>query len=160
MLIDLRTTVLAAITMLVVSTGSAQTSTPSDGKAWLHLPTAEQSACPWQELWPSDFYPVSERNLASAIRELDRTSFVPLSASEAKRLVGATYENRRGRKPYLIRALYAFHGTGQYSLSRCKDFLIVSHGSLGSQFECHKDALVVNLAFKPAELFTSVSVAK
>jgi hypothetical protein len=66
-----------------------------------------------------------------------------------------------GTKPYLTRGVYLNRGTGGFSVYILEDQLLVRHGSLGhSGVPMKRQALVVQLKRKPAEVFATCSMAE
>ncbi|MES2695120.1 MAG: hypothetical protein V4773_16725 [Verrucomicrobiota bacterium] len=90
---------------------------------------------------------------------LARKSFIEISEQTAAAYTGHYYRCPPGKKPFLVRAVYAFGGTGSYMVVRHHDSVWVQHDSLGSApMTINKSALVVNLDFVPNEAYATVSV--
>jgi hypothetical protein len=68
---------------------------------------------------------------------------------------------RRAPRPYLVRAVRGFEGTGTYIARDCGDTLSVFHGSLGSERPPRRPTtLIVFLTHMPIRVNATYSVAE
>lgn len=145
----------------LVAASTAFAADLNDGKAWLHPapPTCRSSSL--KELPASDFFEVAaSKEYVAEVRDLERRRFVPLTQETAHYFTGDYYRCPSGKRPFLVRAVFAHGGTGNYTLHRCGNALLVSHASLGTTTIYRRSALVVNLSFTPTDVYTAVSVAE
>jgi hypothetical protein len=104
---------------------------------------------------------VAESKESEAEALLEAVSTVEITAAQAFDLIGEPLPEVAGTIPYLTRAVYLTKGTGSFSVSSCKDWLHVVHGSLGSGgYRMKRQALVLQLDRAPAKVFVSCSMAK
>jgi hypothetical protein len=85
--------------------------------------------------------------------------FKELSEEQAKRLV-SHYSCPAGKRPFLVRAVYARDGVGAFRVERRANSLIVLWGSiLGFDHRDHtgQSALVVNLDSAPVVIYNQLS---
>ena len=128
------------------------------GAEWEAQPPSEKSNA--QELNAEDFYEVSASKEAIAVLfDLKTDSIMPLTESRAQWYTGHYYKCKKGKKPYLVRAIYGQGGTGRYTLSKIGTSLWVMHGSLGAP-AMHRSALIVNLDFEPTSVYVTRSIAR
>ena len=127
------------------------------GSEWQARPPTENSEK--KALNDEDFYEVSASKEAIAVFDLKTESILPLTEDTAKWYTGHYYKCAKGKKPYLIRAIYGQGGTGGYSLYRIGSALWISHGSLGSP-AMNRSALIVNLDFEPTNIYVTRSIAR
>jgi len=132
-----------------------------DGKAWLHPAPSTCTFENWKELPDSDYFEVpASKEYVAELRDLTHKRFVLLTQETAQYYIGEHYLRPSGKRPFLVRAVFANGGTGSFKLYRCGDALLVSHSSLGHAAVYYRSALVVNLAFTPKDVYTDVQVAE
>jgi hypothetical protein len=128
--------------------------------SWLSEPPPEAFLRKHPVVSERDFYEVVASMRGNSESELRKKAFIPITEDQAKKYVGVHFACPAGKRPFLVRALYAFAGTGRFSLSKFERGLVVIHESLGSEFVTFRSALVVNLDSEPSHLYVSVSVAQ
>src|SRR5262249_43929072 len=125
-------------------------------KDWLNSPpdisTLEQGA---KELPETDFFEVRVTRLMAAVDILKEKPAVALSEELARYYAGPLYKVEQGKKPYLVRALFANY-TGKHTLFYRDGNLLVRHDSLGHHFEPQFSPLIVNLSNEPKKVFVYV----
>ncbi len=125
-------------------------------KNWLNNPssvsTFQQRAA---EIPETDFFEVRVTRLMTAIDRLKEKSAVALTEDLARSYVGPLYKAEQGKKPYLVRALFANY-TGKHTLFWQDGNLLVRHDSLGHHLEPQFSPLVVNLPAEPKKVFVYV----
>ena len=147
--------------LLLAIASTALAADSSDGKAWLYPAPSTFSSASWKELPDSDIFEVvASKEYVAEVRDLVRSRFVPLTQEVARYFTGDYYRCPSGKRPFLVRAVFAHGGTGGYTLFRSGNTLLVSHASLGRTVVYNRSALVVNLAFTPTDVYTEVSVAE
>jgi bla regulator protein blaR1 len=117
----------------------------------------------WSILPRPDVYEVGASKLdLSSIRELPPSGFRALKEPEAIHFTGAYYSCPSGKRPYLIRAVYARSGFGQFRAERRGSSLAIVWGAplalqIARSGEYQSSAVVVNLDFTPDEVYTELS---
>ena len=106
----------------------------------------------------ADHYEVVASMRANAESELQKKQFVVLSEAQARKFTGPYYSCPNGKRPYLVRALFGFAGTGAFYVYRSGQEICVSHESLGTEFVSARSALIVNLDFDPTAIYVTVSI--
>ena len=106
----------------------------------------------------ADHYEVVASMRANSESKLQEKHFVVLSEAQARKFTGAYYLCPKGKRPYLVRALFGFAGTGAFYVYRSGREICVSHESLGTKYFSARSALVVNLDFEPTTIYVSVSI--
>ena len=130
-----------------------------NGKDWLNSPDIKDIYSEnYPEIKPTDFYEVVPTKEGTAIYRLKNTNLQKITDELAIWYTGHYYQCENGKQPYLVRAVYGHGGTGEYRLKRIEEALLITHGSLGKRNVYNKSALIVNLDFKPKELFIEVSI--
>lgn len=84
---------------------------------------------------------------------------VPISEQMAQKYTGGHYRAVRGKKAYLLRALYISGGTGGFDVYRLGNAIWVMHGCLGGGQPLSRSALVVNLDFMPKKVYVTAVVS-
>ena len=107
-----------------------------------------------------DIFEVVASMRENAEAELQKIPLIPLSHAQARKFTGAYYSCPKGKRPYLIRALFGYGGTGKFWVYQIKREIWVLHESLGQDFTSTRTGLVVNLDFDPAKAYVTVSIAK
>jgi hypothetical protein len=131
-----------------------------DAAKWIKEPPKLDAATKKEEVAPTDFFEVVASKAGVAISDLTKKEFVALSENDARWFTGAYYSCPKGKKPFLVRAVFGYGGTGRYRLERIGDALLVSHSSLGDELVASRSALVVNLEFSPTAVYSTVSIAR
>lgn len=70
------------------------------------------------------------------------------------------YFQSEQKKLYIVRSVYGHGGTGNYTVSRLGNNLLIEHSSLGQEIVYHKSALILNLEFEPKEIYIICSIGK
>lgn len=91
---------------------------------------------------------------------LAKERFAEVSCEDANFLVGGHFTCEQGKRPILIRAVYANGGTGNFSIHYKKRILFIHHGSMGSPEMIINIPLIINLPFTPTDLFAWASGVK
>jgi hypothetical protein len=107
-----------------------------------------------------DIYEVVASMRGNAEAELQKIPLIPLSVAQARKFTGAYYSCPKGKRPYLVRALFGFAGTGKFWVYQIKREIWVLHESLGQDLTSARTALVLNLDFDPARAYVTVSIIK
>ncbi len=94
----------------------------------------------------------------NAESELQKKQFVVLSEAQARKFTGIYYSCPKGKRPFLVRALFGYAGTGAFYVYRSGREICVAHESLGTEFFSARSALVVNLDSEPTAIYVSVSI--
>jgi hypothetical protein len=129
------------------------------GREWLRPPSGTKSADGWIPVPATDVYEVvASKEIVAVIHDLTDERCVPLSEEQARYFTGHYYRKEGGTRSFLVMAVYGQGGTGEYTVSRRGDDLLVSHGSLGRHSAFHRSALVVNLDLQPQEVFVTASI--
>ncbi|EEF57367.1 hypothetical protein [Pedosphaera parvula] len=127
------------------------------GKDWLRTPPDPKGK--WTQIPEQDIYEVvASKETVAVVSELAKKRFVELSDEQARFFTGHYFHSSKGKKPYLLRAVYGHGGTGKYTVSRNGSSVLVLHGSLGHSDASHKSALVVNLDFVPIETYVETEI--
>lgn len=85
--------------------------------------------------------------------------FVAITEEQAKIYVGEAYRCPKGKRPYLVRALFISGGTGGFTVYQWDKNIWVFHGCLGGGGGLNKSAVVVNLEFNLAKVYVSAEVS-
>jgi hypothetical protein len=132
-----------------------------DGASWIAAPPPEFAADEANAIPATDVFEVVASKVHVAIdRRLAPTPIVAVSETAAQYFTGAYYSCPRGKRPFLIRAVYGFGGTGTFRVFKSGRSVWVIHQSLGDGVVAHKSALVINLEFEPEHVYTTVSVVR
>lgn len=94
----------------------------------------------------------------NAESELQKNTFIPLSDVKARKYTGHYYICPKGKRPYLVRAVAGFAGTGKFQVYRVGQSIWVAHESLGRGWASARTAMVVNLDFEPTAAYATVSI--
>lgn len=128
---------------------------------WLRPLLTEKHADKWIVIEESDYYEVVVSKEASAMNSgLIENQFVSIDEVDAKGFTGFYYRSSKQKKPYLVRSVYGYGGTGNYIVLRRGNDLLIEHNSLGGGVNYHKSALIINLDFKPEKIFITCSIGK
>ena len=87
-------------------------------------------------------------------------AFLAISEARSKKYTGHYYSCPPGKRPYLVRGVFGFAGTGAFYVYKVDRALWVSHESLGTDFVSSRTALIVNLDFEPSAAYATVSIAE
>lgn len=101
---------------------------------------------------------VPESKMQDAASRLAEKNFLILDEGLTEYYLPGEYEPDPERTPFLVRAVYGWRGTGQFSIFWCGNDLVVSHGSLGRSWEEHDTALIVNLGKHPESVFVTMGI--
>jgi hypothetical protein len=132
-----------------------------DARLWIiRPPDTKYGPDERKALDQSDVFEVVASKVSVAISsELSKKQIVQVSEQTAMYYTGTYYRCPQGKKPYLVRAVYTFGGTGSYLVVRHLDSIWVEHHALGRAPFLHtKSALVVNLEFAPFAAYATASV--
>lgn len=100
------------------------------------------------------FHEVASSLQPKAQNLLKQKSIVALSLAQAKTFTSGQFKQVKGKRPYLVRAVYLNKETGAFSVFLHGKKLVVSHNSLGrSAVPMKRQALVVYLSAQPTEVF-------
>jgi hypothetical protein len=132
-----------------------------DGAKWIRIPPSNanqtnEDAGLIQEV----FEVVASKASAATTADLGKSAIVSLTPGRAKYFTGEYYRCSAGKKPYLVRAVYGFGGSGAYRVRRVGQSLVVTHESIGEEATYSKSALIVNLDFEPKEVYVVASIVK
>jgi hypothetical protein len=117
----------------------------------LNLPTVRKT----------EIYEVVPTKIETAIVwDLGKVSFAVLSCEAADFLVGGHYSCEDGKKPVLVRAVYANGGTGNFTVHFDSSTVYVHHGSLGDLGVVRNLPVIVSLPFIPLDVVAWASSAK
>jgi len=127
---------------------------------WSHpIPDSARWENPAEKIPEAAFFEVvASKQRAAEHRLIDREARA-LSDNEVAYFGGRDFRCMEHRSPYLIRARYENGGTGNFTIERFGQHLLVSHGSLGEPSGVKRSALVVCLDFRPAHVYTQLSGA-
>jgi len=126
---------------------------------WLRPMLTEKALDKWTIIPKTDYFEVVISQEASAMNAgLVENPFVPIDDVDAKRLTGFYYQSPKPKKAYLIRSVYGYGGNGEYAVFRRGNDLLIEHSSLGSEVNYRKSAIIVNLDFKPEQVFIVCSI--
>lgn len=113
----------------------------------------------WQMLDFKQLHQVVPDQQAAAEKLLETSAALEITTQQAADLVGQPLPDIPGVKPYLTRGLYL--NPGGFSVYLRNDRLLISHASMGhSQVPMKRQALVLQLAQPPAEVFVTCSMAE
>src|SRR6185369_6094341 len=125
-------------------------------KDWLsshsHIEDFQKGA---QQVSETSFFEVRVTRLWTAVDSLSDRQVLPLSEDLARYYAGPLYRSEDGKKPYLVRGLFANY-TGSHTLYSRGSSLLITHSSLGHSFEPQFSPLVVNLPSEPKKVFIYV----
>ena len=97
--------------------------------------------------------------MAEAI--LKSSPILELTTKQASRLADRPITPPRGRKPFLVRALYLNAHNGRYDVYESQSRLWVVHTSLGARsYPMRHSALVVILDGRPANVYVTASMGE
>lgn len=138
-------------------------------------PFAAMAATPdsWITEWPlpisttkkeqmslADIFEVVASMKGNAEADLQKKTFLAISEVQAKWFTGRYYSCPAGKRPYLVRGVFGFAGTGRFFVYKVDRALWVLHESLGTDFVSSRTALIVNLDFEPTAAYATVSIAQ
>lgn len=109
----------------------------------------------------TDVYKVVSYREPSAEILLSQKSAIPISISSARSFLNLSVKRSDAKKPYLVRAIYASEGAGNFNVYAQKGSLWVIHQSVGvrvGQFK--RQALVVFLKDEPKKVFVQWSMVQ
>ena len=142
--------------LFVVCSASAGFSATPD--AWIMEPPPKIAAARKIEVPAGDAFEVVASMAEHAKSELRKKTFVAISDQQARKFTGPYYSCPKSKRPFLVRAVAGFAGTGTFHIFRVSDSIWVSHESLGEGFTSSPTAFVVNLDFVPESAYASVSI--
>ncbi len=131
----------------------------ADGDSWL-TPKIERELhdLRYYALPETDFFEVGASKLELAIDELSERSFVALDELLLAELCGTTYRPQKGKKPYLVRAVYG-NTPAPFGVIDFKGELFISHcGMREADRALRKTALVVTLPDPPKNVHVAADV--
>ncbi len=130
---------------------------------WLNRPTSSKIIYAYDRIYypEVDFYEVHYGKLKESIAQLEENAAVEISLEHAKFLAGnKDLQIKKNTKPYLVRALYGYRGTGGFSIINLGRNIWVQHSSLGSgRPRLVKQPLIVFFDFSPEIVYVSVSIS-
>jgi hypothetical protein len=152
----------------LVLAGAALGGCASDGRAWSSEDSWYNAPPPetpprwqWEELDRARIHEVMASREPQAEELLADLAIVALSNEQAAELLGRTLAEVPGATPYLSRGVYLNRETGGFSVYVLEDRLLVHHTSLGrSAVPMKRQALVLQLARQPADVFVTCSMAE
>jgi hypothetical protein len=150
----------AVFLFVLASIASAAPTTAAKPDPWTAEPPPAISFGKHDAIPADDIFEVVASMREDAVTELQKIPLIPLSDAQARKFTGAYYLCPKGKRPFLVRALYGFAGTGKFWVYRIKREIWVLHESLGREFASQRTALVVNLDFDPAKAYVTVSIIK
>lgn len=112
-----------------------------------------------ESLSVNSFAEVRVTRIMTAVDRLKNVGAILLTEEMALHYIGSIFKMEAGRKPYLVRGLFANY-TGEHTLSIHGDTLVIRHGSLGSRFESMFCPLVVNLSAEPKKVINIITGIK
>jgi hypothetical protein len=125
---------------------------------WINAPPAKLPLAEEAKLPATDLFEVVASMNGNAQFDLQKKSFIALSEAAARKLTGHYYSCPRGKRPYLVRAVAGFAGTGKFHVYRIEQAVLISHESLGRGWATSRTALVLNLDFEPNAAYATVSI--
>jgi len=128
--------------------------------SWIAEPPSSIAFGKKEAVSDGDVFEVVASMRGNAEAELQKIPLIPLSHAQARKFTGAYYSCPKGKRPYLIRALFGYGGTGKFWVYRIKREVWVLHESLGQDFTSTRTGLIVNLDFDPAKAYVTVSIVK
>ncbi len=139
-----------ALSMILLAfvTANAEETIPQP-RGWLNKPKIAFEAK--DQLSETSFAEVRVTRLMTAVSRLRNTSAIQLSDKMAQYYAGSMYKSEAGKRPYLVRGLFANY-TGRHTLFFRDDTLLVLHESLGKEFDPMFCPLVVNLSSEPKKV--------
>jgi hypothetical protein len=129
-----------------------------NGKDWVNLPNSKDTHS--TEINSTNIYQVVPTKEGDAIFTLKDLSIEKITEKEAKWYTGHYYVCEKGKQPYLVRAVYGRGGTGDYSVQKTGNNLLIIHSSLGKSSVLTKSALILNLDFEPKEVYIKANIAE
>ena len=146
-----------SIFMIILSFSMSVYSQTED--EWVEWPPGPYVYEGFVEVGQDHLFGIQERYQSESMEKLEDQKFVTISEDVARRYVGNDYLNEKGRKPYLIRAVYG-HATGRYVLFKRNQEYFLLHASLGKSSPRHRAAMVINVKGKMENLFIGVNIAE
>jgi len=115
----------------------------------------------WTQLEREHFGQVRGEHLAEAEKLLQDAPAVELTLEQATRFLEKLPKAPAGTKPYLVRGLVLYRGTGNFTLYTSGTQLYVHHGSLGHELPPQmRQPLIAFLGFAPSKVFVACSLAR
>jgi hypothetical protein len=132
---------------------------------WRPAPDFNEADRNWVILPQTDIYEVGISQMSGRlIRDFPACGFKELTEAEAQRVTGHHFASAAGKRPFLIRAVYAREGIGAFRVERKGNSLegnslAVIWGSYPglSHQDIGQSALVVNLDSTPIEIYNQSS---
>lgn len=113
----------------------------------------------WKVLDFKQLHQVAADQQAAAEKLLETTAALEITPQQAADLTGQPLPAIPGIKPYLTRGVYL--NRGGFSVYWRNDQLLISHASMGhNPVPMKRQALVLQLAQPPAEVFVTCSMAE
>lgn len=128
--------------------------------AWLVEPPPEAAMSKLPAIPTSDVFEVVASKHGLATGELRTVAVLPISEERARLYTGHYYVCPKGKRPFLVRGLVGFAGTGHFRVYRVGSAIWICHESLGDQVISSRTALVLNLDFDPSLAYVTVSIIK
>lgn len=155
-------TLLAFVTCGCGGTPSSTSQFTTSGDPWYTgLPSEGSLYWTWSELDRARVHEVIESRQTDAEVLLQDVSILEISDQQATEFIDTALPDVPGTKRYLARGLYLNRGTGRFTIYIAEDQLVVHHGSLeATSRPMKRQALVLQLEQKPAEVFVYCSMAK
>jgi hypothetical protein len=136
----------------------------TEARSWERLPAKAMFPGVWSfpRLPASSVHVIQPEGQASkAYAALSTKSVVEVSCTEAQHLTSSdAVQCKKGVKLFLVRAVSSAGGTDGFSVFHKGTTLYITHGSLGNELFVANTALLLELSFKPASVFTWASGAK
>lgn len=135
--------------------------TTDKAKSWLKPPPTGLQWEEWKVLPAENIYEVvaSKERVAVEI-DLASKEIIPITDVKAQYFTGKYFKCPTGLKTFLVRTVYGQGGTGEYSLHRRGDDLLIFHSSLGHTSLYTQSAIVVNLSFIPENIYREVEISE
>jgi hypothetical protein len=133
---------------------------PATPDSWIAEPPPSIAFGKHDVISAGDIYEVVASLRGNAEAELQKIPLIPLSHAQARKFTGAYYSCPKGKRPYLVRALFGSGGTGKFWVYQIKREIWVLHEFLGQDITLARTALVLNLDFDPAKAYVTVSTVK
>lgn len=127
---------------------------------WWAAPPSSATIRKLPEIPTADFYEVVGSMVSSAEQELQKRPIILLSEAQARRFTGDYYTCPKGKRPFLMRALFAPARNGRFWLYRIEREIWVLHESVAVDAVSSRTAIVANLDFEPARAYVTTSVVK
>ncbi len=125
---------------------------------WIVEPPREVAISKVPAIPTVDVFEVVASKHSLATGDLRKIAVTPISEERARLYTGHYYVCPKGKRPFLVRGLVGFAGTGHFRAYRVGTAIWVSHESLGDQIISSRTALVVNLDFEPSSAYVTVSI--